>query len=97
MKIGSSTTHLTISKISLGRATIDSRLKAVIDVLKQQGDNPLPAEDDSILDLRVRMYIISLGCTRPRLKVCYPGIKPGPGSTTLRILLSQVRALWSWK
>ena len=53
MKIGSSTTHLTISKISLGRATIDSQLKTVIDMLKQQGDNPLPAEDDSILDLWV--------------------------------------------
>ena len=53
LKIGSSTTHLTTSKISLGRATIDSRLKTVIDLLKQQGDNPLPAQDDSILDLRV--------------------------------------------
>ena len=53
LKIGSSTTHLTTSRISLGRATIDSRLKTVIDVLKQQGDNPLPADDDAILDLRV--------------------------------------------
>ena len=53
LKIGSSTTHLTTSRASLSRTTIDSRLKNVLDVLQQQGGNPSPDPEDSILDLRV--------------------------------------------
>ena len=53
LKIGSSTIHLTASRISLSHANIDSRMQEAINVLKQQGGNFFPAEKNSRLDLCV--------------------------------------------
>lgn len=52
LRINGSATKLTTSAASLTRPTIDSRLKVVLDRLKEDGDNPA-LSNEGILDLRV--------------------------------------------
>ena len=53
LKICNSATYLTAGGVSLGRATIDHRIKQVLDAHQDRGRNPHCGQQESILDLRV--------------------------------------------
>ena len=53
LEIKGETAKLQHRRVPLNTDTIDLRIQKVLSVLKDQGGNPSPADDDEILDLRV--------------------------------------------
>ena len=70
LEIKGEVTRLNHRQVTLTSNTVDSRIHTVLSTLKQQGGNPCPAEDDSILDLRVNAATptVNIGNTQYKLR-----------------------------
>ena len=70
LEIQGEATKLQHRHLSLNASTIDSRIHKVLAVLKDQGGNPSPADEDEILDLRVNsaQETVRIGNTRYQVR-----------------------------